>query len=311
MPYLVEDFIESVKERTFAPISQSTFNDTKIITTANEEMELNLASELVVIREDFLLVDQNASIVANKSHYGIPERSIGNALKTLFYRDAAGVLRDPGLKLIDSSRRAEFAATGPEPEAFYFEGDEVVIVPTPTVSSGTLVFSFPGKPNQLIATASCAKITAVASNTPAASFTVNTDLTGSLSVGSLVDIISAKSPFKSWTYQAAITQITSSLIEVALTSVYGQDGSTIEPQVGDYICPSGFSNIPQIPTVYHPVLAQMVAVRVLSSLGDTEKLSSAEKALEKMLVKALKVIKNRVESSPKRVSNRRGLMRYL
>lgn len=309
MNYLAEDFIESVKERTFAPISQSTFTDQKILTTANEELELNLVSELVAAREDFFLMSEETPIIANKSRYTIPEKSVGNALKALFYRDQIGVLRDPGLKLIDSSRRAEFAESDLMPQAFYFEGDEVVLVPKPSQTLGSLVFSFPGKPNLLIETSDCAKITSISSNVTTASFSVNTDLTNDLQVGSQVDIISAKSPFKSWAHKLPITQITSNLIEVDLAGVLGEDGS-VEPQEGDYICPTGYSNIPQIPTVYHPVLAQLVAMRILRSIGDLEKLRELKEDLKELKQNAMKVIRNRVESSPKKVTNKRGLMRH-
>lgn len=307
--YFVEDLLEKIKRRSFIPISQSTFQDSDLIAVANEELDLNLVANLVEEREDFFLTTETASIVANTDHYAIPSRAIGNALKTLFYVGDDGSKKE--LRLIDPSRAGDFSESSNMPSAFYFEGDEIVLVPMPASTIGSLLFSFPAKPNQLIATSSCAMITATANNSPTATFTVNTDLTADLEAGDYVDFLSRTSPFKLWAYRLPITQITSSVIEVALDGVLDQAGANITPQVGDYICPSGFSNIPQIPTAYHPVLAQMSVVTLLEGLGDLNKLARAEATLDKLEKNAKKLIKNRVESSPKKVSTRNALVRYL
>lgn len=308
MSYFVEDLLEKIKRRSFAPISQGTFQDAGLIAIANEELDLNLVANLVEEREDFFLTTEDTTISANISHYSIPSRAIGNTLKTLFYVDHGGLLSE--MRLIDPSRRDEFPLTGNKPAAFYIEGDEVVLVPTPITTEGSLKFSFPAKPNQLVATSSCAKITGISSSPTTASFSVNTDLTASLIVGSYVDFLSVVSPFKLWAYRLPITQITSNLIEVAIDGVLDDAGVNVEPQIDDYICPSGFSNIPQIPTAYHPVLAQMSVVTMLEGLGDLNKLARAQATLQKLEANAKSLIKNRVETSPKKVSSRGSLMRY-
>jgi len=308
MSYFVEDLLESIKRDSFAPISQSTFVDSSLIAVANQALDLNIVADLVAVREDFFLTTESTPIVINTNHYPIPSRSIGNTIKTLFYVDSNGF--ESPLNYIDPSRRSEFEQRAVAPQAFYFEGDEVVIVPTPSISVGSLLFQFPAKPNQLIATSSCAKITSIVNNNPTASFSVDTDLTAILSVGSYVDFLSVTSPFKLWSYRAQITQITSNLIEVSLASVLDPSGLNIRPQKNDYICPTGFANIPQIPTAYFPVLSQMVVVKVLESLGDSNKKASALDTLKTLESKATTLVKNRVEASPKKVSTRRSLVRY-
>ncbi len=308
MSYFVEDLLEKIKRRSFAPISQGTYQDSGLIAIANEELDLNLVANLVEEREDFFLTTEDTEISANISHYSIPSRAIGNTLKTLFYVNQDGKMSE--MRLIDPSRRDEFPLTGPLPSAFYFEGDEIVLVPTPNVTEGALRFSFPAKPNQLIATSSCAKITSISTSPTTASFSVNTDLTASLSVGSYVDFLSVVSPFKLWAYRLPITQITSTQIDVDISGVLDDAGVNVEPQVDDYICPSGFSNIPQIPTAYHPVLAQMSVLTILEGLGDLNKLARAQATLEKLEKNAKSLIKNRVETTPKKASGRNSLVKY-
>lgn len=308
MSYFTEDLLTSIKLRSFAPISQATFDDTNLLSMAYEELELKLVSDLIGVREDFFLTSEQQSIVANKSHYTIPARSIGGALKDVKFLDANGNVKSR-FPRIDVARRGDYALTG-EPEAYYFEGDEIVLVPTPVSSIGSVEMHFPAKPSKLVLTSECAKITGKSEAAGLATFTINNNLSLTLSVGDYVDFLSSKAPFKLWSYKAQITAITDITIDVATADVLGQDGATIEPEINDYICPTDCANIPQIPTAFHPVLAQMVCVRLMESLGDINKLNAASATAEKLRVDAIKLVKNRVESTPQKVSTRRGLVRY-
>jgi hypothetical protein len=308
MSYFVEDLLSSIKFRSAAPISQNTFDDTAILGIAYEELELKLSSDLIKVREDFFLTSETKTISDSVAKYSIPSRSIGNALKALFFQDAVGAQIVP--RKIDVSEAYKYANQKGVPEAFAMQGDEITVYPTPSASTGSIYFSFAAKPSKLTLTSNCAKINSISSSVSTASFVVNTDLTTSLSVGSYVDIISVNSPFKILAYRCAITQITSNQIDVALSGVI-DESATIKPSVGDYICPTDTSNIPQIPTAFHPVLAQMTAVRLLESLGDTNKTQAAKQTLAELREEALILVRNRVETKPDKIRPRRNLLTYL
>lgn len=307
MSYFTEDLLESIKFRSMAPIGQSTFDDSALLSLAYEELELKLASDLITAREDFFLTSERTSIFTGVSRYSVPSRAIGNAIKALFYIDQSS--RAFTLKKIDVSEAYKFSNITGTPIYFAMEGDEVTIYPTPNQSVGQIEFRFAAKPNKLVLSTDCTKITSI-STSSVASFFVNTDLTASISVGSYVDFISTNSPFKIKSYKCAVLQITSSQIDVSLTSVQDGAGAVI-PAVGDYVCLSGTSNIPQIPTAFHSVLAQMTAVRLLESLGDINKLQAARGTLEQMRREALALVRNRVEASPDKIRPRRNLRAYL
>lgn len=310
MSYFVEDLLESIKNRSMAPIAQSTFDDEKLLALADEELQLKLVSNLIQVREDFFLTEEFQDLIASVKNYGIPSRAIGNALKQVFYR-ADGSEQDIPLVRVDVERIQDFdeGSTGKQPQKFYFLGDEIVLLPKPSESSGELKFVFPANPNTLTLTSNCAKITSKSSASTTATFMVDTDLTSSLSVGDYVDFLSVQSPFKLWAYRVPITQITSSQIDVALSNVVNA-ANTIEPQADDYICPSGTSNIPQIPLAFHPVLAQSVVVRLMEALGDLNKMNAAKATLAEMELKASNLIKNRVENSLKRIVQRNQLGKF-
>lgn len=308
MAQVVESLLDSAKRRSFAPVSQKTFEDADLISMANEELRLSLVSSLVKVREDFFLTTETVSIKAGVANYAIPSRAIGNSLKSLFYV-ADSTTRPVELSLVDSSDQGSYDATAAAPSAFYIEGDEIVLLPKPLMTQGSIVFSFAANPNELISTSSCAKISASTTNTTTVTFTVDTDLTASFGVGTLVDVLCATSPFKLWSYRVPVVSVTATTIELNLTDVQDAAG-TLLPEVGDYICPTGYANIPQIPVAYHVVLAQMVAIRMLEGIGDLNKQKKAEETLGRLMSEALELVLNRVQTSPKKISKRGRLMRY-
>lgn len=304
MSFLVEDLIESVKDRSFVPISQSTFDDAGILRVLDEELKLKLVADLIKVREDFFLYRKTVPIVANKQTYFIPTRAIGNAIKALFFVDSSGTRP---LTKKDIDQLGDYAGETGDPQHFYFEGDQVGLFPYPGASGASLLFSYPRKPSQLALTTSCAKITAVSSLAGATTFTVDTDLTADLIAGDLVDFNKGTSPFGLWADEVSITAITATTIEVPTTSVDDTDGSVV-PARGDYICPAGYSNIAQVPEEFLPVLAQMGAVRLLGSIGAMSKWQAAKAELKEMRDEALKLVKNRAESAPDKVYKKSPLL---
>jgi hypothetical protein len=306
MYFLTEDLLNSMKIRSFAPIAQTTFSTPDLTLILNEELQLKLVSDIQLIREDFFLSSQTQSLVAGIGAYYIPSRAVGNALRAVTFVDTQGNESAP-LNRVSVDRAHLFAGSNIQPIAFYMAADQVVLLPTPSLSQGSLRLYFSQRPNQLVVTTSCAKITAINTVSTTTTFTVDTDLTSSLIVGALIDVLRTKSPFMLWSQDVAITAITSNSIAVTASKVQDVNALTL-PTVGDYICPAGQANIPQVPQEFHPMLAQMGAVRLLASLGDINKHQIAKADLQEARREAIKLIKNRVESAPQKVDTRGGLL---
>lgn len=306
MFYFTEDLVTSIKRSSLAVISDKTFNDTDIIALANEEMLNKVVPDVLSVRENFFLQYQDIPIIANKARYPLPERAIGNALKDLNIVNAQGTIID---ELRPALHDEKFNVTGTS-NAFWFSGDEVVLVPTPTSTTNFIRFYYFERPNQLVATTSCAKITAINSAAGTTTFTVNTDLTASLSTGSLVDLLSRKSPFLLWDKDAAITGITSTTIAVSTASV-SNEANIVEPQINDYVCPAQYCNIPMIFSEYHPILSELVVSRLMRGYAHLDKLQSVEANLQELRTNAMKLIANRVESNVKHVNAEHSFMNAL
>ncbi len=304
--FLTEDIITSIKARTLFPVSQNTFDETALALIIREVITYKTVPNILAVREDFFLTTKTTAIVGNVPYYALPERALGNALKDLNYLDSSG--NRAQLTKCDATERNLYLGTGSgttQPTHFYFEGDEVRLLPTHTTSKGSLEFLYYQKPNQIIATTSCAKITSISSAAGTTTFTVNTDLTASLSVGTKVDFVSATSPFLLWAKDVSITAITATTIAVATTNV-SNEASTVEPVANDYICPAKFTNIPQVPEEFHPLIAQDVCEFLMEALGHMDKLQAVKLKSQEMWALALKLIANRVEAQPQVIKNRNG-----
>jgi len=306
MSIFVEDLIASAKLRSFAPFSQSTFDTEKALIIANEEMLLKLVKDIFSTREDFFLTSKDVSLVGGVGSVTIPKRSIGGTFKSLWYTEN-GIVKHR-ISLGTEEDFEDYSGQTGTPEKFLLEGDEVVLLPTPATTTGAVRFRYYAKPNLLVSTEDCARITGVTSAGGTTTLDVNTDLSGDLSVGSRVDFLSAVSPFLLWADDVTITAISSTQIEVATADIDNAAG-TVEPQVGDYICPTGYANIPMLPYEFHPVLAQMMAVRMLAGLGDLNKWNAAKLELKEVREEGMGLIKNRVETEPRRIKpGRNGLV---
>lgn len=304
MRYLTEDLIESIKRRTMMPVSQNTFTNADIVDVINEVMLDSVVPEVMAVREDFFLTSEQKAITASVPFVGLPERALGNAFKTIFLVDSSGTLKE--FTRGQPEERDKYPNAG-EPEVFHFEGDELRLLPLPNVTGWYLEFGYYQRPNDIVLTEDCAKITNVASGGGTTTFTVDTDLTADLAVGSRIDIQSSKSPFLLWAKDVAITAITASTIAVATTSIDNEAG-TVEVIANDYICPAQSANRLMLPQELHPWVCQEAGCVFLESLGHLDKLQAAQAKAQKMKASALKLIANRAETHPQPIRKRHGFV---
>lgn len=303
MFYFTEGLISSAKRSEFFPTGQVTFTDPDdLIAFANEEMMTKMVPHLMSVRQDIFLKYKISYIQNLLAHYAFPERAIGNAFKDVFYLPQASnpllaseLATRCGLTKRQIHDIRNGSQSGGRPFSFSLQGDELVLDPVPNSTVGALLFYYYQRPNELVSVTNCAKITGLSSSLGITTFTVDTDLTGSLSVGSKADFISVTSPFLLWAQDVAITTITATTIAVTSTNVMDET-STVQPAIGDYICPAQKTCIPQIPCEFHPILAEMICYRALKAMGRQNQMQACVANITQMLKGAFTLVSNRVEA---------------
>lgn len=310
--YLTEDIVSSAKRSEWFPLSQTTLVDPDdLIALANEEFQTKLVPAIMSVREDFFLATKQVNIQANLPNYTLPERAIGNAFKDLLYMpnasDQAAKYPLPKTTIHDVQTWSAGAAV---PGQFYMQGDQVVLNPTPSATVGALLFYFYARPNKIVPTSSVAKITGISVGVSQTTLTVNTDLTAlatPVGVGSLVDLLRAKSPFALYNMDVSVQAITSTTITLNNTDVQDVVGNLLL-QVGDYICPAQTANIPMVPQEFHPILGEMVAYRALKGVGHKDQMMACAANITEMMKNAFKLIGMRVEQEQDIIFERWGIL---
>lgn len=159
--YTSDELIAAVKRKISFPISQVTFTEDDILEFANEEMAISQVPAVLSYHEEYFSFTTEHPLVNNRARYPIPDRAIGMKLRDVFYKDSNGNLLE--MTRVSQDDRAYFdrnVGTGEAIHKFYLEGNDLVLVPAPsTGATGSLLFVYYLKPNQLVRDSRAAVIT--------------------------------------------------------------------------------------------------------------------------------------------------------
>lgn len=298
-----DELIRSIKVRAMVPINQDTFTEDDIINFINDEMMLGLIPSILIEREEYLVGPAYiVPILPNISEYPLPERAIGNKLREVNYRDEMGNEYEMTRIAVDDRYNYLMnTITTQNWKQFYVQGSSLTLFPKAGASpTGSLVMWYYLRPNNLVKSDAVGTITAIDRNN--GKITVSS-LPSKFAVDHTYDFIKRKSPHNILAFDLPVTAINTAAKTLTL------DPASIPSslQVGDVMALAGETNVPNVPTELHQVLAQRVACRILEGLGDSQGLQNAMAKLAEMESKTATLIDNRVEGAPRKVVNRNNV----
>lgn len=304
--YTTDTLIEAIKRKAMLPQNQVTFTVADFLAFANEELKIGIAPSVLSMHEEYYVFPQTVPLVMNKTSYEIPYRALGGKLRDVFYRNEQGSLIEMSRISPDDKSIYQQSSLVSSYIFYYIEGNSIVLSPpvnqTPT---GSLIFTFFIRPNDLVVEDRVAIITNISTDTDAGTTTYTVDgIPTGFSTSTNMDLLQYKPGHK-------IRNIDINPVSISGTNKTITFNSSVvdsDTEVGDQIAFAGECMIPQCPTDLHPVLAQRVAARCLEALGDTQGLTNANAKLQEMEVKSIALIDNRVDGSPQKVVNNRGLL---
>jgi hypothetical protein len=301
-----QKLIDSIKRRANIPDAQSMITDDEILEFANEELLLNLLPLVVTKHEDYLLVREYVPTESGVKKYQIPYRALGNKLRevaasdSILEKDLSDLAELTRVSIDDITNRNVGRSSS---KRFYIENESIVLDSSDdNVGFNYIVFFYNMRPNMLVNSDRISIITSIDRTTGIIEVS---SLPDNFSASSIVDFIRTKSPHRILDYDI-------SLVDLNVANKYFQfdvDDIPANLEVGDRICLQNETDLINIPSELHPMLAQMVASRVLESIGDNENLQQADKKLAKMEKNTELLIANRVIGSPIKVRTRNGLLR--
>jgi hypothetical protein len=298
-----DDIIASAKRRASIPTNQSLFGIDDFIAFANEEMALGLVPMLMDMKQDYFVFQTTLPVILNQQAYELPDRAVGNKLRDLAYQDVNQNIYEMTRVLIDDIPFYNGPSTQNRIYSYYLQNNQFILVPVLTGQpTGQFILRYYMRPNQLVQSANVGIIKTI----NFATGDIGLDKAPpNYSTAAVYDFIQVKSPHKTLLIDQVPTAYS------ALTQTITFDPAIIPPNLmpGDRICLAYQSDIPQIPSDLHVVLAHRVAARCLEALGDTEGLQAANLKLAEFENKSQTLTDSRVESAPLKITNRHSTLR--
>lgn len=292
--------VASAYRRTLAPNALGAIQSGDVITFLDEEMRSTVAPLVLAAQEEFWVQNIDTPVLANVYNYTIPQRASFATWRDVVFVDSNGVEINM-TELSPEYLKLTYPAGGNPPLytfGFILQNDQVILWPpnggTPTQYS--LRMKIKRRPNSLTSNTNCGIVSAINSLVVSLS-QADTTWTSATTF----DIIPNSPQFTSRKDDQTVTAVS-----LPTGGPYTLTFSTIPTglTVGDWVCPSMMSPIPQIPYDMFPLLAQRGAIKILEALGDTTNLQVAERRYQDMSVDFARTVSPRIDGTPKKIVNR-------
>jgi hypothetical protein len=288
--YTSDVLIASIKRLGSIPTTQNLIKQADFLALINEQLQSKLVPMLMKVREEYFGADFDYTIVAGQSTYRIPQRAIGGKLRDVQYVTSSYA---SSLPRIDESEITSSSSL----RGFAIAGNSVLLSPTPQSSTDKLRLKHYRRPNTVTDVSSAGQIQSInLSTNQVTCLTVPT----TFATGVLCDMVKAQAGFECLQIDSAITNISGSTITFASLPT--------DIAVGDFITIATESPLPQIPQELHPVLAQMVVVKCLEALSDSEGLQNAKANLNESMKEVMDLIAPRVDGAQKKIKSNNSIV---
>jgi hypothetical protein len=298
-PYTSTSLLNAVKLRGQIPeASEDSFDDTDLLDFLSEEIQTYMASLLMSVREEFFVHAYDVAAQNGLIFYDVPPRSIGGKLRQVLLGTPPSqwvVIQRIEPKQLYGAYYGYSNSYSGYAIGYIFQ-DTTIELLSPFPNGQTIRMMYFRRPNRLVADSACAAVTALG---PAANqVTVSAaTLPSSFTTSVTYDLIKGTPGFKSLGDDVTVTNVNTSTGVITFTDNYPSS-----LQVGDFVCLSGTSCVPQIPVEMHPLLAQRVVVKVLEAMGDP-KVVVAKQMCEEQRLAAVTLLEPRSEGDSRYLTN--------
>ena len=297
-----DKLIASIRRRAMIPNDTATFEDSDLLEIANEEIDVEILPSLLSLNEEFLVTHIDIPLEHNVRRYEIPYRAVANKIRDVMLISGNDIYE---VTRTDLENLSDYSGSnfGSYDNVVYIENNEIVFASVGNATSYEyLRIYYYRTPSRLVETDRVGQITFIDKTNGI--IRVN-HFPENYSNLPKMDFVSASVANKIYNFDITPTSANKNTKDIYFNS--GDIPETL--QVGDYLCESQETVVPQIPSEMHPLLAQSVAVHVLEALGDQEGLAAASNRLAKMSKNVMAMTENRIEGAPKKIVGRHNPLR--
>lgn len=278
-------FLDQVK--LLGAIPNGRFEDDEILAIASDQLNSVVVPLILLQKEEYYLTPEDQAITANQAAYPIPYRAMGLSLREVKLVKSNEV-RD--LPRIDPTE-VKTGATG-EPWAFYLQGTDVILYPTPATTQNTLRLSYFLTPSAFVPLAEVGLITDI----DRATGIVTAAIPSTWATSSTYDLVSSKNG-----HQSKATGLVASAITATTDITFIAADIPASIVIGDYVCLEGESPYLQCPDICFRYIVQLTINDLLASMEAQAALQAGMALATKFEGLMISNLQNRVAGAPRRL----------
>jgi hypothetical protein len=300
----LQALVASVYRGCLSPNAQQTLQPADIIAFLDQEMRTTIVPLVLAAQEEFWVTNYDQPVLQGVFNYTIPKRAAFATWRDVVFVDNNN--NEINMSMLSPEYLKLTYPAGGNPPLYVFgfilQNDQIILYPN---TAGTPVqyrlrMKIKRRPNNLTSVLTCAQVTAIDPITKIVTVNaVPTDWTTSTTF----DIIPNSPQFTSLQDDQTITALTTTTLTFSSLPTNPQTHA-LTMNVGDWICPSQMSCVPQVPYDMFPLLTQRGIVRVLEAMGDTQNLQVAERRYADMAADFARTVSPRIDGTPKKIVNR-------
>lgn len=279
------------------PSVQALFTDANLLSVMNMELKSKIIPMIDNQAEEYFIYYKDVTYDNSVRTYVLPSRTMSNKLKSVCFVDSTGqeVLLNR-LRPVETNAQVDVRGStlSPFKVGFFMKNNNIVIYINSiqgVANFPTLRFKYCRQPNNLVLSSACAQVSSINGT----AITV-TNVPSTFSTSVTYDMISNVPMFEAWQDDVVCTNITS------LVMTFSSVPTSLA--VGDWICLSGQSPIPQIPySGWFDLLLQLSCAKCLEIHGDTMGFNVAMSQAKDMRDYCISMITPRVDDNPIKLSS--------
>ena len=271
-------FLNQVKLKASLPTGR--FTDQEILDIAYDILLTDAQPFLISLRSEYYTKKTSTTIVSGTATYPINTRALGLSLREVKFTDSAGQVSN----LIQLSPEDINESTSGKPYAFYLEGVNLILFPTPD-QSATLVQTYFQRVNRPVEATACALVTAIDTITGV----VTADIPSGWTTSNTYDFISRNNGNDTLVKDLTPTAVGTTTITFTASDI------PASLAVGDYITLAGETPYIQVPDEVVSLVVLLTCADLMESMGDAQSSGMAFQKADRLKVGLSRSLMPRVQ----------------
>lgn len=294
------DLLTEVRDETQLPDADGRLDSDGILRLASRRLSGSIADLLVSLRQERWVTTQaDTTISSGTATYRVPSRALAAGVADIIVRETASGSEWSAPEIPAEERwRHSDGQRGRwrSPYGYAWQGDHIVLLPTPDTTGYTLRIRYPRQPARLVQTTAAASV-----SSKGASTIVVASVPSAFGSAATVDVVEG-TPHGDVLMSDASATISSTTLTIAA-------GVDTEVAAGDYVCLAGQTCVPPIPESVWPLLVAETSLAVLRAIGDDAAIPHAERTVMEALAHVRNVLAPRNRGERQMVINRSSSLR--